>query len=132
MVVAGLRQLDRFRAFNRCFRISADGAFLMLGAFPGCLLVDYPLKRMRGLVQLLSALTGVPMAGFIEMPAAAIGSMPCQLRCHRICQGDLLRAAFVAESLIAAVAVPVFDVAFFPYGLPVSPLFSPGLCGWKR
>ena len=75
-VVAGFRGsgFAGCRDFNRCFCISADSAFLMLGACLGCgcLFVDYPLKSMSRLVQLLAAFTGVPMAGFIGMPAAPV------------------------------------------------------------
>ena len=38
-------------------------------------LVRYPLKRVGAFIQFRAALTGIPMAVFIKMPACAIGGM---------------------------------------------------------
>ncbi len=114
-VVAGFRGsgFAGCRDFNRCFCISADSAFLMLGAcFCGSrFLIRYPLKSVGGFVQLLAALAGVPMVRFIGMPACSVGGMLRQLRNNRIFKGNFFCTGFIAEILITAVAVPVFDVA---------------------
>ena len=65
---------------------------------------------MDGFIQLLAAPTGIPVAGFIGMPARPVGRV-FYLRDNCIFQSNLFCTGFIAEILIAAVAVPVFNVA---------------------
>ena len=65
------------RDFYCIFFVAAYGTFFMLQpGFRGSrFLVRYPLKRMGAFIQFRAALTGIPMAVFIKMPACAIGGM---------------------------------------------------------
>lgn len=71
--------------FNGCFLITADGAFLVLGALLGCgrFLVGNPLEGVRRRVRLVPAGTFVPVVCFVILPirTVAMGMGSCR-RCH--------------------------------------------------
>ena len=114
--IAGLGRtgsLARRRNLHGRLFITADRSFPVLGARLGCggFLIRHPLEGVGDFVQLFAALAGIPMVGFIGMPARSVGGVLRQLRNDRIFKGNFFRTSFIAEILITAVTVPVFDIA---------------------